>query len=111
MIVRVRFQTGPYIRKTKGKNRHVSSAIAALLWPAVLTAYVLTVWAIGAQLQLTGAFGILQGVFSHWQIWLATALLLHLAAVTLSRYGRLGDLSLPVNPLSWLSNFGHRRVS
>jgi hypothetical protein len=110
MIVRLRFNTGPRIRKTKGKNRHVASAIAALMWPAVLTAYVLGVWGLGAQIQVTGAFGIAHGMFSHWQVWLATALWLHLATVVISRYGRNGELRLPSQLFSWITSFGHRRT-
>lgn len=111
MIVRLRFHTGPRIRKTRGKNRHVASAVAALMWPGVLTAYVLTLWALGAQIQVTGSFGISRGIFSHWQVWMATALSLHLAAVVLNRYGRNGELRFPTQLFSWISSFGHRRAS
>ena|ERR1017187_2239622 len=111
MIVRVRLQTGPRIRKERGKNRHVASAIAAMMSPAVFTAYVLGIWALGAEIQVTGAFGIPHGMFSHWQAWVATAISLHLGAVTLNRYGRSGDLRLPIPLFSWIASFGHRRTS
>jgi hypothetical protein len=111
MIVRLRFHTGPRIRNTKGKNRHVASAIAALMWPAVLTAYVLGIWGLAAQIQVTASFGIAHGIFSHWQVWMATALSLHLAAIVLNRYGRNGELRLPAQLFSWISNFGNRRAS
>ena len=111
MIVRLRFQTGPRIRKTKGKNRHIASAIAVLMWPAVLIAYVLGIWGLGAQIQVTASFAIARGIFSHWQVWLATALSLHLAAILLSRYARKGELRRPAQLFAWISNFGHRRTS
>ena len=110
MIIRVRLQTGPRIRKAKGKNRHIAAAVAALLWPAVLVAYVLGAWALFAQIRLAGAFGIPNGLFSHWQVWLATAFSLHLGNTILSRYGREGDLRLPIQLFSWVSHFGNRRT-
>jgi hypothetical protein len=88
MIVRIRLETGPPIRKTTGKNRHVASAVAALLWPAIFTAYVLGVWALAAQIRVTEAFGIPQGFFSHWQVWVAGGISLHVGAAMLNRYGR-----------------------
>jgi hypothetical protein len=111
MIVRVRLQTGPRIRNTKGKNRHAVAAIAALLWPAVLVAYVLGAWALFAEIRVAGAFGISNGLFSHWQAWLATALSLHLGNFLLSRYGREGDLRIPLHIFSWIAQFGHRGPS
>ncbi len=89
----------------------MASAIAALMWPAVLTAYVLCLWALAAQIQVTGEFGIAHGMFSHWQVWLATALSTHLMTVVLSRYGRNGELKFPTQLFSWMSSFGHRRAS
>ncbi|MBS1873967.1 MAG: hypothetical protein JSU00_12200 [Acidobacteria bacterium] len=111
MIVRVRLQTGPRIRKARGKNRHVAAAIAALMWPAVLVAYVLGAWALFAEIQVAGAFGIQRGLFSHWQAWLAAAISIHLATLVLSRYGREGDLRLPIHIFSWISSFGSRRAA
>lgn len=110
MIVRIRLETGPRIRKERGKNRHVASAVAVLLWPAVFTAYVLGGWALGAQVRLAGPFGIEHGMFSHWQLWIVAAISLHLGAVALGRYGRDGDLRIPIPLFSWLASFGHRRT-
>lgn len=108
MTVRVRLQTGPRIRRGSGKNRRVALAVAALLWPAVLTAYVLGLWALGAEIQLTGTFGIAHGVFSRWQVWLAVAIALHLMTVGIGRYGREGNLRLPIEMFAWLNHFGRR---
>jgi hypothetical protein len=110
MIVRVRLKTGPQVRKAAGKNRHVAAAIAALMWPAVLVAYVLGAWALFAEIRVAGAFGIPNGVFSHWQSWLATALSLHLGNTLLSHYGRDGDARLTVQIFAWISQFGNRRT-
>lgn len=110
MIVRLRFSAGPQIRKSTGKNRHIAAAIAALMWPAVLTTYVVGFWALSAQIKLAGTFSIASGVLSHWQFWLLIGLSLHVATFSLSRYGQNGAFSLP-QLFSWLSQFGNRRTS
>lgn len=109
MIVRIRLQSGPRIRKATGKNRHIAAAVAALMWPGVLSAYVLGIWALGAEMKVTAAFGFSHGVLSHWQFWMLFGVTLHVAAVTLNRYGKSGDLRLPLQIFSWLSHFGQRR--
>ncbi len=78
------------------------------MWPAVLTAYVLGMWALGSQFQVTGSFGIAHGVFSRWQVWLAVAIFLNLAAVSIDRYGREGNLRLPIHRFAWMTHFGRR---
>ncbi len=110
MIVRLRFPAGPQVRKSAGKNRHIASAIAALMWPAVLTTYVLGFWALGAEIKLAGKFSIASGVFSHWQSWMIAGLSLNAATLSLNRYGQNGAFSLP-ELFTWLSQFGHRRTS
>jgi membrane protein implicated in regulation of membrane protease activity len=110
MIVRIRLETGPMIRKEPGKNRHVAYAIAGLLWPTVLTAYCLAFWALAAQVQLAGEFAIPGGVFSHWQVWAALAIALHLSAIGLNRYGRTGNFRASVAFLAWLSHLANRRT-
>lgn len=92
MIVRLRLSPGPPIRQKQGKNRHVAFAMASLLWPAVLGAYALGLWALGSQLRITAGFAISSGIFSHWQVWVFFGILLHLGAVSLNRYGRTGQL-------------------
>lgn len=105
----MRFRTGPRVAaNVRGKNRHVASALAALLWPGVFATYCLAVWAFTAQLRVTGDFAISRGPFSHWQVWLAGAVALNLMAAELGHYGRTGDLRLPANLTSWLSGSGQR---
>ncbi|MBI3684144.1 MAG: hypothetical protein HY235_27540 [Acidobacteria bacterium] len=89
MRVRIRFQEGPQVRRTAGKNRHLAAAAAALLTPAAVAAAVLGVWRICADIGLAREFAIPQGIFSHWQVWLALAGLLQLGAFLLNRYGSL----------------------
>ncbi len=57
-------------------------------------AYVLGFWRLCSDMGIAGAFPI-TGLFSHWQIWIAVGVLLHLAAYSFNRYGRGGDLEIP----------------
>ena len=69
-------------------------AMGGLLIPAALMAYVLGFWRLASDMGLAGEFGI-TGLFSHWQIWMTLAALLHICAATLNKYGRGGDLHVP----------------
>jgi hypothetical protein len=88
MIVRIRFGKGPTIQRERRKNRHVALAVAALLTPAAVMAFVLACWRLAADFQAANQFPIDNGLFSHWQIWLACAALLQLASFALNRYGK-----------------------
>ena len=94
MMVRIKLQQGPPIQKKTGKNRLVASAIGTLLVPAALMAYVLGIWRLASDLGMAGEFAI-SGIFSHWQVWIALAALLHIASSSLSRYGSGGTLKGP----------------
>ena len=94
MIVRIRLQQGRPVARKRRKNRHVALACAALLAPATLTAYVLGFWRLASDMGMAGAFAI-TGIFSHWQVWMAVAVGLHMTASTLNRYGRGDELHLP----------------
>jgi hypothetical protein len=43
---------------------------------------------------MAGQFTI-TGLFSHWQVWIALAALLHIGSASLNRYGRGGTLKGP----------------
>jgi hypothetical protein len=94
MIVRIQFRTGRHLRKTPGKNRHLALACGALLIPASLMAYVLGFWRLTSDIGVTKEFAI-RGLFSHWQVWIVTAVTLQVAASVLNRYGRGGEFHLP----------------
>ena len=94
MLVRIRLETGQPIQRKRGKNRSLALGFAALLIPASLMAYALGFWRIASDLGLAGAFNI-TGIFSHWQVSIGVAVLLHVAAVILNRYGRGGALEVP----------------
>ena len=88
MLVRIRLGRQPKPALKRARNRRIALAIAALLTPGALAALVLAIWRLGADLNLTGSFAISSGLFSHWQVWLATAVLLQTCARLLNRYGR-----------------------
>ena len=90
MTVRIRLKVGPRIKKVSGKNRNAALAIASLVTPATLLAFVLAFWRMSADLGFTSAFPITSGLFSHWQVWLAIALCAQFLTTTLNRYGRDG---------------------
>jgi hypothetical protein len=94
MMVRIKLRQGPPIQRKVGKNRQVASAIGTLLMPAVLMAYVLGIWRLASDLGMAGEFKI-TGLFSHWQVWIAVAALLHIGSASLNRYGRGGTLKGP----------------
>jgi len=94
MIVRIQLRQGHALRKTRGKNRHLALAGGALLIPASLMAYVLGFWRLASDIGMTKEFAI-QGLFSHWQIWIVAAVSLQVAASVLNRYGRGGEFHLP----------------
>jgi hypothetical protein len=94
MFVRLILKRGRPLLRKPGKNRHVALGLAALLTPAALMAYVLGFWRLAADIGVAGEFGI-TGVFSHWQIWILIAALLHLSGYVLNRYGRGGELRVP----------------
>jgi hypothetical protein len=94
MVVRIRLRKGPPVKRKRGKNRHLASAFGALLIPGSLMAYVLGFWRLAADMGLVREFGI-KGTFSHWQLWMAGAILLHIGSSILSRYGRGGTLEIP----------------
>jgi hypothetical protein len=76
------------------RTQQVALAVAALITPAALVAFVFAFWRLTADLKIVGAFPIAGGFFSHWQIWLAAAAVLEFLALLLSRYGKT-DAVLP----------------
>jgi hypothetical protein len=94
MVVRLMLKRGRPLRRKPGNNRQVALGLAALLTPLALMAYVLGFWRLASDIGVAGEFGI-TGVFSHWQIWILIAALLHLSGYVLNHYGRGGELRVP----------------
>ena len=87
MLVRIRLNAGPKVTKKRRKNRHIALAMASLLTPAAVMAFVLGFWRLVADLKVTSEFPITTGLFSHWQVWITGAAMLQLCALLLNRYG------------------------
>lgn len=94
MIVRIQLGTGRRVQRKAGKNRHLALACGALLAPVALVTYVIGFWRIGSDMGLLADSGI-TGIFSHWQVAIAAAALLHLIAWMLNRYARRGEFDIP----------------
>jgi len=61
-------------------EKQLVNILIILLAPASMVALVFGLWRLGADLAWTGTFVISDGFFSHWQVWLALATALRLAA-------------------------------
>jgi hypothetical protein len=90
MLIRIRLRRGPAIRRKRGKDRKLALALGSLLTPLAVMATGLAAWRLGADLNWTGQFAIADGLFSHWQVWVAMAAILQSGATLLIRYGRSG---------------------
>jgi hypothetical protein len=88
MIVRIRLGTRTRAVRRPRNNRHAALAMASLLVPVAVMASVLGIWRLAADLKMAGDFAISNGLFSHWQVWIASALVLALLSRLLNRYGR-----------------------
>jgi hypothetical protein len=88
MLVRIRLRSGPRVQHTGRKNQHAALAFASLLTPAAVMADVLAGWRITADLNIARTFPINEGFYSHWQVWIVAAAVLHLGAILLNRYGK-----------------------
>ena len=60
-----------------------------------LMALICAFWRLGCELNWIGEFAVTQGLFSHWQVWLAMAMLLQILASVLERYARDGGPAIP----------------
>ena len=94
MKLRLRFERGPRVSKTGGKNRRLASAAAAMLIPMALIAYLFGAWRLGSDIGVTAEFA-MSGIFAHWQVWLAIGGILQLASYLLNRYAISGKLQMP----------------
>ena len=86
MVVRIRFAYGSALRKTVAANRHAALVTSSLMTPVAVMAAALGCWRLAADLKWTGEFAISQGIFSHWQVWIALAVGVQFASFLLHRY-------------------------
>ena len=81
------------IDRTATVSQEVSTFVAMLLSPAAVISLVLGIWRIGADLGWTDQFLISNGLFSHWQVWVALAIALQAVAATFSRANQKAQAS------------------
>jgi hypothetical protein len=84
MVIRIRLRTRHSLVDLQSQ---AALALAALFTPSALLAFTICFWSFAAELGLVGQFYVTTGIFSHWQIWFFTALLLLLGARLLASYG------------------------
>lgn len=84
MVVRIRLRLGEHFR-SGNRSRQPLLAVASLMTPLALMAWVLGLWRIAANLKWTGEFAITEGLFSHWQVWCAVGIVVQFAAFLLAR--------------------------
>jgi hypothetical protein len=87
MRVKIRLSYAPQSQPKNRRNQRAALALASLLIPAAVTAWVLAFWRLTTDFKATGAFPITSGLFSHWLVWLAGAAALQVASFLLNRYG------------------------
>lgn len=78
----------PTVSEVQEDARKLARIAFSLLTPIALMAGALAVWRLGVDLDWTGQFPIESGLFSHWQVWLAIAIGLQVAAGRLRREAR-----------------------
>lgn len=66
-------------------SRDAAQALFALLTPVAVIALVFGMWRFGTDIGWTEDFVISNGLFSHWQIWIALAIALQALGSMLSR--------------------------
>ena len=86
MIVKLRLQNGPRIRRQGIRNQRAAITAAALLTPFSVLCFALGFWRLAADLQWASRFAIADGPLSHWQTWIALSVLLQAGAAVLNRY-------------------------
>lgn len=92
MHVRIRLGRGRKVKQNKPEVRRLALGISVLLQPAVLAAFVLAAWRFGTDLGWTRDFVIATGALSHWQTWLAIAVVMQIAVIALNRFGNVTNL-------------------
>jgi hypothetical protein len=82
MLVRVRPDQFSELVET---SQEMAKLFRYLMTPVAVAGYTLAFWRLGADLNWTGQFFIADGLFSHWQVWLALAVATQLTGSFLAR--------------------------
>jgi len=66
----------------------MAAAMASLLTPAFALILAMTLWRLGQDLGFANNFFVSEGVWSHWQVWLALAVAVQALSIRLNRKAR-----------------------
>ena len=88
MVVRIRLRRIAPRSQGRAVQRQSAMIVSALMTPIALMAFALGCWRIAADLELTSSFAISDGVFAHWQVWIAIGIAIQFAAFLLHKYAR-----------------------
>ena len=77
----------PVLERAAAFSRDAATAVAAMLSPASAIALMLGCWRLGTDLGWTRQFPISNGLFSHWEVWFALAIVFQALATTILRAG------------------------
>jgi hypothetical protein len=96
MLVRIRVRMD-LARDTTLSEEQRRMLRSARNWLASASAFalLLVIWCLATDLKWAGRFAIPPGPFSHWQLWLALAVLFQVFRSRLGRYDRGGDEAMP----------------
>jgi hypothetical protein len=72
-------------------DEQLPEVLVALLTPASMVVLVFALWRFSSDIGWTEAFPIASGFFSHWQVWIALAILLRFGAAYLQRRPRVNS--------------------
>ncbi len=86
MVVRIRWSKRREIVPAQYEN--AALAAASLLTPFALLAFTMAFWVVASEMRWTGEFFLSQGLFSHWQVWIAAAAVLWFLSRLLHHYAR-----------------------
>ena len=86
MVVKIRFGRGAVMSPRSGKNGRIARLAASLLTMVAISCGSLGMWRIGTDLEWAGDFVFPQGLLSHWQVWIASAVAVQYLSWRLSRY-------------------------
>jgi hypothetical protein len=88
MVVRIRFGRGPLVTRRPGKNSRIAVLAASLLTLVAICLASFGVWRLCQDLGLASNFVFSDGFLSHWQVWIASSVVVQYACWRLTRYAR-----------------------
>ena len=93
MQVRIPMKAGVRPRKTREADRAAAGLVSGLCGPVMLIGYLMAGWRLLYELRWGHKFGIDDGIWSHWQVWGAIAVVSHLLWSRLARHADGGQPS------------------